>query len=350
MKNKVSVIKTNENSLNKKIREAINLIGGFSPQDNTTIVIKPNLCSSMMSPESGVTTDVRVVDSVIQYLDNRVKGLQFRVVETNVNVNADIVFTRLGYRILEKKYDNVQLCNLSEDRAQRIIIPDGKKLSVLELPETLLFMDYFISIAKLKRHVNERMTGIWKNQWGCLIDKTIRIPLHPYLSEGLFDLNSFLYPDLSIIDGIVGLEGPGPLEGNPVRMNRIICGKNPISVDIVATKMMSENPKRVPHLSYALKHGYQNAKNIEIVGDGYTTVKFNFISNLQYRLYRIGLRLRRRNTFFENLGYLSSTSAFALRSMGISELSKGTLIPFGKAVKLATTILTKQEAAERLFG
>ncbi|MFX0205061.1 MAG: DUF362 domain-containing protein [Candidatus Hodarchaeota archaeon] len=350
MKNKVSVIKTNENSLDKKISEAIDLIGGFSPQNNTIIVIKPNLCSSMMSPESGVTTDVRVVDSVIQYLNSCSTGLQFRIVESNVNVNANITFKRLGYHVLEKKYENVQLYNLSEDRTQRVIIPDGKILSILELPETLLFMDYFISIAKLKRHVNERMTGIWKNQWGCLIDKRIRIPLHPYISEALFDLHSFLYPDLSIIDAIVGLEGPGPIEGNPVRMNRIICGKNPISVDIVATKMMGDKPRRVPHISYALKHRYQDAENFELVGDGFTTVKFNFISNLQYMLYRIGLRVRRRNIFFENLGYLSSTSAFALRSMGISELSRGTLIPFGKAVKLAKTMVTKKEAAEIIFG
>jgi len=62
------------------------------------------------------------------------------------------------------------------------------------------------------------------------------------------------------------------------------------------------------------------------------------------------MRVRRRNIFFENLGYLSSTSAFALRSMGISELSRGTLIPFGKAIKLAKTMVTKKEAAEIIYG
>ena len=151
-------------------------------------------------------------------------------------------------------------------------------------------MDYFISVAKMKRHNFERFSGAWKNQYGLIANRPLRIRLHPFVSEVLFDLNSMFYPDLSVIDGITALEGEGPIKGKPKRMNLIVCSNNPLSADIITAKIMGENPKRVPHIKYALTHGFRDAKNLFLMKE--TDIisgnnRFEFIKERDY------LRVRR---------------------------------------------------------
>jgi uncharacterized protein (DUF362 family) len=116
--------------------------------------------------------------------------------------------------------------------------------------------------------------------------RPLRIRLHPFVSEVLFDLNNLFYPDLSVIDGITALEGEGPIIGKPKRMNLIVCSRNPLSADIVTAKIMGEIPERIPHIKYALNHGFKDAKNIEIVGDKEVLsnkIRFKFRDETDYK-------------------------------------------------------------------
>ncbi len=327
MSHKVSVVRVNED-VNDAVRMAINLTGGFSTFKNSNIVIKPNLCSSMRSSESGVTTDVSIIEALIRYIKKIDDEAKITIVESNSEGTALQAFRRHGYNDLKKKY-GVRLCSLSRDKVVKMILPDGKKLYTLEVPETLLFMDYFISVAKLKTQVLEGYSGIWKNQFGCVPKKTVRPRLHPFLPEVLFDLNNIYKADLCLIDGITALEGPGPLEGTPRKMNILICGKNGLSVDIVGTKIMGFKPKKIAHLNFALKH-LPDAKKISIVGDGADLVnnknKFMFISRKQHLLYRIGLKWGRLARYFENFGLMTQNSAYALRAVGFSQLAEGKVL------------------------
>lgn len=352
MSNKVAVININTN-LEEAVHSAINKIGGFHPPSGSTIVIKPNLCSSRSSSGSGVTTDVRVVEAVVTYLIKHCNSYKIKIVESNNVGSAELAFKRLGYTELEKKYANVELKNLSKDKTSKLILPNGKKLRTLEVPDTLLFMDYLISVAKLKRHVFERYTGIWKNQYGCIPDKSVRPYLHPFLTEILYDVNTVFWPDLSIIDGIVSLEGPGPIEGTPKPLNKIICSKNPLSADIVGAKIAGINHNNIPHLKYALKHGYKDAKDISLLGDvqeGAKFSQFRFITGFQYFLYRVGIKLRRLGLYLENAGDISAATAFALRAMGFRQLAEGEVLSTKQMIKELKDLLLKFEASKRSMG
>lgn len=332
------------------VYSAIDLVGGFSPRENSNIVIKPNLCSARKPPESGATTRVSVVDSVINYINEQNSNCKILVVEGDSDRSADEAFRRLGYTDLEKKYNNVRLVNLSKDKTVKIVPDRSKKLVTIEIPETLLFMDYFVSIANLKRHVNERMTCIWKNQWGCLPHKSVRMRLHPFLSEALFDVNSLFWPDLCIIDGITGLEGPGPIEGTPVHVGKILCSKDPIAADVVAARIMGVSPRKVPHLNYVLKKLHRKPEDVSTVGCENKMINFKFITKRQYLLYGLGLRLRKMSEYVENAGYLLSISAYALRSIGFADLTRGKMFSSGKMFKISRDLLFKIEACERAFG
>jgi len=348
---KVAIVDVHsENDVPNAVHSAIDLVGGFVPRESSNVVIKPNLCSARKPPESGATTRVGVVDALINYINEHCFHCKIFVVEGDSDRSADEAFRRLGYRELEEKYENVQLVNLSKDKTAKIIPSNSKKLATIEVPETLLFMDYFISVANLKRQVNERMSGIWKNQWGCLPRKPVRIRLHPFLSEALFDVNSIFWPDLCIIDGITGLEGPGPIEGTPKHVGKILCSKDPLAIDIVAAKIIGESPKHIPHLNYALKQLRRNPSDVIIVGSNLKSLNFRFITDRQYFLYRASFRLRKISNYLENFGYVFSISAYALRSVGLSELAKGKMFSVASALRIVKNLLAKVEAAERMFG
>lgn len=343
--NKVAVINV-EGSIEKAVYKAIESAGGLNPENDTKIVIKPNLCSSKKSSECGVNTNVEVVESIIKYINNKCKS-NIYVVEGDSDGSADEAFERMGYKELENGYSNVTCVNLSTDETHKLVLQNSKKLRTLEIPNTLLFMDYFISVAKLKRHVFERYTGIWKNQYGCIPDKRVRPVLHPFLTKVLYDLNSVYYPDLSIIDGTIGLCGPGPIEGLPTKVNKIICGKNPLSTDIVGARLVGVAYKQVPHLKYAVFNGNKDAKDIDILGDA-TTEPFKFITPLQYRLYRASLFLGRAGYYLNNASEIIAAAAFALRAIGFSKLAEGEVLSTKDMLIELKDLLFKLEASKKM--
>lgn len=332
------------------VYRGIDLIGGFAPPEKSRIAIKPNLCSARKPPESGATTRVDVVEAIINYINDHAKNCDILIVESDSDRSADEAFKLLGYRELEKSYNNVKLVDLSADKFVKVIPTDGKKLITMEIPETLLSIDYLVSVANLKRHVHERMTGVWKNQWGCLSSKPVRMRLHPFLSEALFDVNSLLRPDLSIIDAYVGLEGAGPIEGFPRPVGKMLFSKDPLSIDMVAAQIMGDSPRRVPYLNYARKKLHRNLEDIAPIGGEVASFNFKFITGSQYWLYRTSLRLRKWSEYLENLGYVFAVSAFASRTQGLTELAGGKIFSISKSLNIAKNLVFKVEAAERTFG
>lgn len=347
----VAVVDINdENETSSVVYSGIELIGGFRPTENSRIAIKPNLCSARKPPESGATTRVSVVEAIVGYINDHTKNCSILVVESDSDRTADKAFRLLGYKELEKTYENVKLVNLSKDKFVKIVPSKAKKLIAMEIPESLLSVDYLISVANLKRHVFERMTGVWKNTWGLLSSKPVRMRLHPFLSEGLFDVNSIFWPDLCVIDGYVGLEGPGPIEGSPKRVGKMLFSKDPLAIDVVAAKIMGDSAKRVPHLNYALKKLHRKLEDVVCVGSEISNVDFKFITRTQYWLYRAGLRLRKWSEYVENLGYVFAISAYASRSQGLREMAGGKIFSISKSFNIAKNLVFKVEAAERTFG
>lgn len=339
-----------ENEIGKAVYSGIELIGGFRPTDGSRIAIKPNLCSARKPPESGATTRVSVVEAIINYINEHVENCDILVVESDSDRTADTAFNLLGYRELEDSYSNVKLVNLSKDRFMKILPYKAKKLMTIEISETLLSIDYLISVANLKRHVSERMTGVWKNQWGCVSSKPVRMRLHPFLSEGLFDVNSVLWPDLCVIDAYIGLEGPGPIEGSPRHVGKMLFSKDPLAIDVVATKMMGDSPKQVPHLNYAIKKLRRRQEDIVPIGSKIGNAQVRFITRPQYWLYRISLRLRKWSAYLENLGYVFHFSAFASRTQGLKEIAGGKIFSLSRSLSTVKNFIFKVEAAERTVG
>jgi uncharacterized protein (DUF362 family) len=332
--------------IEKSVWEAIDLAGGFTPADGSCIVIKPNLCTSKKG--SGVTTDLEVVKALVNYIRSKVRNCEIIIVEGDSDSSAHVAFDKLGYKTWAESA-GVKLKNISEDRVVKLLMPNGKRLRTLQVPETLLFMDYFVSVSCIKRHAAERLTCIWKNQYGCIPDKNVRLDLHPFMSDILYDLNSVYWADLAIVDARVCLEGSGPIEGTPKPVGLIMCSRNPLSADVFASSLVEGKAKKVPSISFALRKGLSDASDIKAVGDAaIKSIHLRYISRGQFLLYRLGMWTRRRGLYLINLGTMVGVLAFALRAQKFGDLAGGKLMPTTFGLKTIWRLMTKFETCERI--
>ena len=60
-----------------------------------------------------------------------------------------------------------------------------------------------------------------------------------------------LHPAITVIDGFVGMEGNGPIDGTPVQMNIIIAGTDVVATDATAARIMGFNPHEIKHIHKA---------------------------------------------------------------------------------------------------
>ena len=237
------------------------------------IIIKPNLCC-YLHPSTGATTDVRFIDALIQSINN--KRASIYIVESDSSGKLiDIAFELLGYTLLEEKYDNVNFVNLTKDKKIKKRV-GGFYFDEFEYPEIFEGEHFFISVPKLKTFDVDLITCALKNQYGCNPYPKKWI-YHNNLPEVIYDLNKIFMPDLVLVDGLIAMEGFGPAGGIPRKMNLIIGGKKPASVDVIAAKIMGVPYKKIKHLKFALKQGGLGSDNINIIGDKLKDVKEQFI-------------------------------------------------------------------------
>jgi len=232
------------------------------------VVIKPNLCD-IVSWEAGVTTDPSWLPILAAELRAIRPDVHIVVVESDaISAYKDFrsceeTFDRLGYREVARQY-GIELVNLS--KAESIeISQEGIPLPVL-VSDLFLEEFYFISIANLKVHAYEYMTGILKNSIGLLSGSDLT-PMHPYLPALISRLHQLCPPDLCIVDGRIGLEGHGPILGDPVPMDAIIFSNDALAADVAACKLMSIPPHKVPHLRQTAKNLSRQIPEITLPAD-----------------------------------------------------------------------------------
>jgi uncharacterized protein (DUF362 family) len=129
-------------------------------------------------------------------------------------------------------------------------------LDRLYLPRTVLDADLFISMPKMKTHHWAGVTLSMKNLFGIVPSAIYGWPknvLHwQGIDNSILDINAALtMPRFNIVDGIVGMEGNGPIQGTARPTGVVVFGADPVAVDATAGHLMGIDPGRVPYLSQA---------------------------------------------------------------------------------------------------
>jgi uncharacterized protein (DUF362 family) len=115
--------------------------------------------------------------------------------------------------------------------------------------------------------------------FGMLPDK-LKFKYHAKgISKVVVDINTVIKPVLTVIDGFVAMEGKGPTDGTPVKMDLIIAGKDVVATDATGARVMGIDPHEISHIRGASEKGLGNIDNIEIVGERLEDVKRVFKRN-----------------------------------------------------------------------
>ena len=237
-----------------------------------TVLIKVNFITTK-TWDTGATTDPVVVEAIIRKLADL--PVKVYVVESDATItNADKAFEATGMKEMCNR-NGVEWLNLRHVKDKVTLeVPDGEALKNVTVPR-LVTESAVISAAKLKTHVDTDVTLGMKNMFGLLPDKFKGKYHLKGISKVVVDINTVLHPALTVIDGFVGMEGKGPIDGTPVKMNIIIAGTDPVATDATAARIMGFNPHEIAHIRKAYEKGLGKSE-AKIVGEKIENVTKQF--------------------------------------------------------------------------
>jgi uncharacterized protein (DUF362 family) len=125
----------------------------------------------------------------------------------------------------------------------------------LALPATLKQVDWIVSLPKMKTHHWAGVTLSMKNLFGVMPGIYYGWPKnvlhHAGIARSIVDINAAVRPHLAIVDGIIGMEGDGPIMGTPRQAGVLVMGTNLPAVDATCARLMKIDPARVEYLATA---------------------------------------------------------------------------------------------------
>ncbi|MBN1504780.1 MAG: DUF362 domain-containing protein, partial [Candidatus Eisenbacteria bacterium] len=175
-----------------------------------------------------------------------------------------------GYAEVVKR-NGARWVNFSGARTEAVGISG---LEGFELPSDLLHSDVLVTLPKLKTHGLTYFTGALKNQWGC-IPRHDRILLHKKLDELIVELNALLKPALCLMDGVLCMQGRGPVNGTGVRLDLLLGSSDPVALDVTAMRTAGLDPEKCRHAALAARRGLGSFRqeDVELVGEAVRTAR-----------------------------------------------------------------------------
>jgi len=232
------------------------------------VLIKPNFVSTRRQLAATHVDAVRaVLDVISKYHSGRVI-----IGEGPAASSLKSGLINYGYLKLQDEYD-VEFVDLNEDDYVELEAYDSELRPMkLRMSRTLLESDYRISVALPKTHDCVIVTLSIKNVvvGGLVRGEKSRIHQgYKAINMSIAELAKHVMPNLAVIDGFLGMEGRGPVSGDPVRLKVAAASLYPVSLDAVICKVMGFDPLDVGYLYYLDKWGIGVAdiNRIRVVGE-----------------------------------------------------------------------------------
>ena len=154
-------------------------------------------------------------------------------------------------------------------------------MKTLTFPGLFQEVDWIVSMAKMKTHHWTGATLSMKNLFGVMPGMYYGWPknvLHKVgIQNSILDINATLKPHFAIVDGIIGMEGDGPIMGNPKQVGVLVMGRNLPAVDATCCRIMGIDPYKVSYLERADNWlGPISDRSIEQCGETIASVQTNF--------------------------------------------------------------------------
>ncbi|RNC70755.1 MAG: DUF362 domain-containing protein [Desulfuromonadales bacterium] len=199
------------------------------------VLLKPNMLAAK-EPERAVTTHPAVLRAVIGLV--REAG--------GVPLVGDSPGVGGIRRVAEK---SGMLAVIEETGAELVAFEEtaavqaGGLFKRFDIARPYLEADKLINLPKLKTHEMMTMTCAVKNLFGAVVG-TAKAGWHlkagadrELFARMLLEIYLIRKPELTIVDGVLAMEGNGPGSGDPRHAGLLLAGTNPVAVDVVAAEL-----------------------------------------------------------------------------------------------------------------
>jgi uncharacterized protein (DUF362 family) len=237
------------------VRRAIAALGGiaqFVPQ-NSTVIIKPNICTGYHSYEYAATTNPWVVAALVS-LCLEAGARKVQVMDHPFGGPPAQAYVTSG--IAEQVHSaGGEMVEMARFKFLSTPIPAGRSLRQAEIYDEILTADVLINVPIAKHHGNAGLTLGCKNLMGTVLN---RGQFHRNLHQRIADLNSRVRPTLTVIDAVRILMNNGPTGGNlnDVQMtNTVIASPDIISADAYAATLFGRRGEDVDYIRFGAEMG-----------------------------------------------------------------------------------------------
>jgi uncharacterized protein (DUF362 family) len=252
------------------------------------VLLKPNLVE--FDPKTCINTDVSVVAAALEAFQS-LGAAEVKIGEGPGHRRDTYAIAEMTrYRTEVPKFDAL-FTDLNRDDVSPV--QRFADRTEMYFPNTVLRADLIVSLAKMKTHHWAGATLSMKNFFGVVPGSVYGWPkneLHQIgIDESIVELNRVFRRTFAIVDGIVGMEGNGPIQGTPKQAGVLVMGSDLPAVDATCCRIMGIEPSRVDYLRMASERvlGYIDAARIEQRGETIQSVATKFELIDRFKLLRI---------------------------------------------------------------
>ncbi len=237
------------------------------------VVLKPNLLAKR-KPELAVTTHPAVVRAVIRACKRRgIRPQDITIADSAGGVyhskQTEALYRGCGLTSIAEA-EGVELYTACET----VTLPClGERVTEFTLLQPLTEADVILNLPKMKSHMMTGLTAGCKNMFGAVpgLQKSqwhTKFPQRLDFGHMLLDLLTLLPPALTLLDGILAMEGDGPGGGTPRLTGLLLASEDTLNLDLAVAQIMGLDPQVVPFLEAGRLRGLCGAQFDSACGRG----------------------------------------------------------------------------------
>jgi uncharacterized protein (DUF362 family) len=252
------------------------------------VLLKPNLVE--FDPATVINTNAAVIVAAVEVF-HQLGAAEVKIGEGPGHRRDTLdMADDARYRATIPKFESI-FTDLNRDDVSSVKNFAGEQ--EFYFPNTVLGADLIVSLAKMKTHHWAGATLSMKNFFGVVPGSVYGWPKNKLhflgIPESIVALNrQFGRKAFAIVDGVIGMEGNGPIQGTPKPAGVLVMGRDLVAVDSTCCRVMGIDPEKVSYLRMAADLGHVHPGRIEQRGETIASVRTNFELSHDFKDLRLG--------------------------------------------------------------
>ena len=251
------------------------------------VVLKPNIVE--YHPDHPINTDARFLAAAVVAFKKHGAAEVLIAEGPGHHRDSELLLERTGLHVLMKEV-GTRFVDLNLDKPVDLkLVRNLTGMGRMKLAGTAVGADLLVSCAKLKCHHWVGVTLTMKNLFGVFPGAVYGWPKNPLhwagLEQSILDIWDLLPNTFGLVDGIIGMEGDGPIKGTAKQVGAIVMGPQLPAVDATCARLMGFSAGELGFLRVAARlGGTVEPSRIEDRGETVEVSPFQVLPQFEYLL------------------------------------------------------------------